>query len=266
MRPRRGARSFVRMMKACLTSLIVALALVLGSAGAGQAQTCRQALVLGLDVSLSVDPGEFELQREGLAQALEDPSVLNAMMRGGAGYVTLAVFEWSGQYDQSLLSDWQIIRSAEDLARVAAALRQSPQRAASGRTGIGAAMLFAQRLMAEQRHCAVLTLDLSGDGVSNNGVAPEDVRGRLAGDGIIVNALVIGQTSDQLFFGEIDALGLTRYYLENVIIGPGSFVETVIGFENYAEAIRRKMLREISPVTADVPAHNLPRLARGVGP
>ena len=261
-----GTRSVLRMKKTHLASIFVALVFAIAVASGSFAQECRQALLLGLDVSHSVDPEEFELQREGLAQALEDPAVENAMLRGGAGYVVLAVYEWSGQRDQSLLGDWRIIQSREDLAYVANFLRQSPQLAPSGRTGIGASMLFARELLAQQRDCATLTLDLSGDGVSNNGVLPEDVRGRLAGDGITVNALAIGQTSDQLFFGEIDAIGLTRYYLDHVIIGPGAFVETVIGFENYAEAIRRKMLREISPVNVEGPSVGFRRFARESGP
>ena len=37
---------------------------------------------------------------------------------------------------------------------------------------------------------------------------------------------------------------------DNVIVGAGSFVEPVFGFENYEEAIRRKLLREIIQLIA----------------
>jgi hypothetical protein len=228
--------------------------------GAAPAQDCRQALVLGLDVSLSVDPGEFRLQREGLARALTDPGVIRAMT-GAPGHVQLAIYEWSGQSDQRLLLDWRRIGGAADLEAVARMLRASPQQARSGRTAIGEAMDFARDLLARRADCAIRTLDLSGDGVSNSGRPPQDMRPRLDADGIIVNALVIGEPAEAVFFGEADAAALTRYYLDHVIVGPGAFVETVFGFDGYAEAIRRKLIREVSPAHVDTrPARRL-RLA-----
>ena len=85
------------------------------------AQPCRQALVLALDVSLSVDLGEFRQQRHGLATALPDPLVRAAMIGSPDAVLDLAIFEFSGAYDQALLVDWTAIDSDVALAAVAAA-------------------------------------------------------------------------------------------------------------------------------------------------
>ncbi|MGR3364390.1 MAG: DUF1194 domain-containing protein, partial [Maritimibacter harenae] len=45
-----------------------------------QEADCRQALVLALDVSGSVDAGEYRLQMDGLAQALTAPEVAAAIL------------------------------------------------------------------------------------------------------------------------------------------------------------------------------------------
>jgi hypothetical protein len=37
------------------------------------------------------------------------------------------------------------------------------------------------------------------------------------------------------------------FYAREVIGGPGAFVEAADGFNTYAEAIQRKILRELSP-------------------
>nr|WP_317056142.1 DUF1194 domain-containing protein [Roseovarius sp. W115]MDV2929739.1 DUF1194 domain-containing protein [Roseovarius sp. W115] len=52
-----------------------------------KAQSCAHALVLGLDVSLSVDAQDFALQRQGLANALLDPAVSDAMLHMPGGHV-----------------------------------------------------------------------------------------------------------------------------------------------------------------------------------
>ncbi|WP_371223818.1 DUF1194 domain-containing protein [Roseovarius sp. 2305UL8-3] len=211
------------------------------------AQTCRQALALGLDVSLSVNPIDFTLQREGLARALLDDEVVVALLGSGQDRLELAVFEWSGQFDQKLLVDWTIIDSRQTLRRIATTLRESQPSMRSGRTGLGAAMLYARDMFATREHCTNWTLDISGDGANNNGILPELVRAQMDEAGIVVNALVIGTNEPNVAFGEVHVGQLARYFQERVIVGPSSFVETIIGFDNYAEAMKRKLLRELMP-------------------
>ncbi|MBZ8118899.1 DUF1194 domain-containing protein [Roseovarius sp. LXJ103] len=202
------------------------------------AETCRQALILGLDVSLSVDVFDFALQRGGLARALEDPEVVQALTSPG-GHVKLAVFEWSGQFNQTLLLDWTQVQGPETLADMSIRLRDAPQGIRSGRTGLGAAMLFARDQL-RRVDCAALTVDISGDGANNNGPRPAEIRQALGAEGITVNALVIEPEA-------AGPSGLTLYFQDSVITGPGAFTETIRGFNNYEDAIRRKILRETAP-------------------
>lgn len=243
------------MMRKPMRAASVALGL---AAVPATAQECRQALVLGLDASLSVNTIDFTLQRDGLAQALTDAAVVAAMVQPGAAHVELAVFEWSGQYDQTVLIDWTVIDGARTLDRIARTLTGTRQNERSGRTALGAAMLYARDMLATRGHCAVHTLDISGDGFNNNGILPETVRGVMAHAGIGVNGLVI----------EPDAPGasgqptaLTQYFRDRVIVGTGAFVETIAGFQHYEEAIRRKLLRELTPAFVQDRRHAPHRIA-----
>lgn len=230
------------MLRICLCTLV----LLAGLSQMAMAQACRQALLLGLDVSLSVDPHDFTLQREGLSSALLDPAVQEAMLRG-PDHMEFAVFEWSGSFDQKMLVDWTVIDSPATLQRIALTLLSSTQETRSGRTALGAALSHARDLLLTRSHCETLTLDISGDGVNNSGYRPETVRDELEEVGIGVNALVIEGTPDQQFEHEPSLNQLTDYFYENVITGPSAFVEAIVGFSGYQEAIQRKLLRELVP-------------------
>ncbi|MEQ9261234.1 MAG: DUF1194 domain-containing protein [Roseovarius sp.] len=237
------------------------LALLIASTAASAQQACRQALLLGLDVSLSVDPVEFGLQRTGLARALTSATVAEAILPRGGAHVELAVFEWSGPFDQQPLVGWTVIDSRATLARLARRLVEAPQEARLGKTGLGAAMRHARRSLGSRAHCARLTLDLSGDGPSNSGPLPEAVKPEMEAAGITVNGLVIGIDPFATGSGEVDVIGLARYYDEKVITGPAAFVEAVIGFEGYQAAMERKLLRELTPSYAHAAPPRPARLA-----
>lgn len=238
---------------------VLTLYLWIGAAHA-QAQTCRQALILGLDVSLSVNQNDFRLQRDGLAGALLDTDVTRAFLDPG-GYVELAVFEWSGQYDQTMIVDWTPIDSIETMQSIASALIDTPQSARTGRTGVGGAMLFARNKLMERRHCTVHTLDLSGDGQNNNGPEPQVLRDHLEQQGIVINGLVIEPGAPDIGNGL-----LSTYYHDKVIAGPNAFVETIFGFDNYQQAMTSKLLQELAPalsLRAGPRRYALYRLDRG---
>jgi hypothetical protein len=72
------------------------------------------------------------------------------------------------------------------------------------------------------------------------------VKPRLAASGVTVNALVIGADSpvgaDRR---QSDIAELSSYFRTEVIVGPDAFVQTAIGFEDYARAMTAKLKREL---------------------
>lgn len=211
------------------TALAVALALVGAPAGA-----CQLALLLALDVSSSVDAAEDRLQREGLAAALEDTAVRQAFVAGGP--VALAAFEWSGKYQQYPVLPWILVGSAEDLDLAAGIVRASQRRQSVYPTAIGFALGHASRQLRQAPRCLAQTVDVSGDGINNDGFTPESAYANFPFGGVTVNGLVIG--------GDAQVLG---YYETSVIRGPGAFVETADDYADFARAIRKKLLRELEP-------------------
>ncbi len=206
---------------------------------------CRQALALGLDVSGSVDADEYSLQMQGVASALSDPDVLMALGTLPNVPVHLAIFEWSGPNYQRLIQPWRPVTTVADVAGIAQVLRQHPRGIAPPTTGLGAALTYGAALMAERPNCWKHTLDISGDGKNNAGPRPRDVDERLGN--MEVNALVIGiSTQDRLSHEEIEVGELTTYFQAEVIRGPNAFTEVALGYDDYARALRRKLLRELS--------------------
>jgi hypothetical protein len=221
--------------------------LVVGMAQAAAAQTCRQALALGLDVSGSVDAREYRLQMSGLATALNSPAVRGALLEQPETPVELLVFEWSGPLDQTTLVPWTRITDAAALERVTETLGAAQRREdATPGTALGVAMLRGVQMLDQRSQCWRRTLDISGDGKSNLGPRPRSVKPQLATKGITINALVIG--ADNHSNGGLrqsDISELSAYFSAEVIVGPDAFIEVALGFEDYAAAMERKLLREL---------------------
>jgi hypothetical protein len=96
-------------------------------------------------------------------------------------------------------------------------------------------------------------IDLSGDGRANTGEPPAAARDRALALGITVNGLAI-RTRDRR---------LDRYYRQHVIGGPGAFVMSVGGYDSFAVAMRRKLLREIGGASVgSAPARHPPERRR----
>ncbi|GGX50205.1 hypothetical protein GCM10007385_18250 [Tateyamaria omphalii] len=228
-----------------IRALLICAAL-LAATTARSESACRQALALGLDVSGSVDVREYRLQMDGLAAALDSGKVRQALLQVPSAPVHLLVYEWSGPEDPEVILPWTAIDSAAVLNGVIGQLRATERRQASPGTALGLAMREGAAHLAQRSDCWKLTLDLSGDGKSNLGIRPIDVKPELEDTGITINALVIGADTvgmGDLQQGEISAL--SAYFQNNVIVGSDSFVETALGFEDYAAAMARKLEREL---------------------
>jgi hypothetical protein len=229
-------------MRAGLLAALLAFVAVTGADAA-----CRQALALGLDVSGSVDAREYRLQLGGLAQALDSPAVRAALLEQPEMPVDLMIFEWSGPQDQLTLVPWTRIASPMALDGVIEGLAAVERRADSTPgTALGVAMLHGARMLAQRESCLRRTLDISGDGKSNLGPRPRNVKQQIEGRGITINALVIG--ADDPSAGDArqnEIAELSAYFAAEVILGPEAFIEVALGFEGYAEAMEVKLLREL---------------------
>ena len=206
-------------------------------ASAGVAE-CRQALALGLDVSGSVDAREYRLQLDGVAGALDDPAVRAAILSAPEAPVSLLVYEWSGPADQRVIAPWRSIRDAAALQELIDGLRQVERAAASPGTALGVAVAAGAAYLAQRPACLKHTLDISGDGISNLGPRPRDVKRQLAGRELTVNALVVEAAEEDST--------LTGYFMAEVITGPGAFALPAAGFDAYQSAMTNKLLRELA--------------------
>ena len=214
-----------------------ALTLAVVSSGTALAQSegqCRLALQLALDVSASVDAEEYQRQIDGLTAALIDPAVIAAALAGD-GPVAMSIFEWSGRFQQDILVDWTMIRSEADLLAVAERVARSTRGHEDFPTALGYALGYAAGRFTDGPACLFQTLDVSGDGENNDGFPPASAFEHFPLDGVTVNGLAIGGASR----------GIEDYYLSEVIRGPGAFVEFAQSHDDFADAMRRKLEREL---------------------
>lgn len=201
---------------------------------------CDLALVLAVDVSGSVDSAEFDIQMKGLAEALRDGAISEALVVRKAA---VQVMQWTGSGRHKVSIPWTRINTFEDTDRLADEIENDQRIWRNFSTALGEAVRFAQRSFAEVPDCLRKVIDVSGDGRSNEGIKPPDLHASLAADGIIVNGLAI----------EAYDKGLTAYFQEQLIVGPGSFAMRAADFSEYPDRIRRKLLREITKQVSGLP-------------
>ena len=198
------------------------------------ALACETALLLSIDVSGSIDAGDYRLQTEGLAAALADPEIAEALV---TGQVALAVVQWSGIEEQLLVLPWQRMLSAPDVTRFAARAARVPRAFQGSDTAVGQGLRFATVQFAAVPDCVRRVIDISGDGQENAGFTDARARSEAIDQGLMINAIAIEEPGP--------AVPITTYY-RNWIITPGGFVLTARGLQDYAETLRLKLLRELT--------------------
>ncbi len=201
---------------------------------------CEIALVLAVDVSGSVDRDEYRIQMDGLAEAFRDPTVAGTLV---AGKAAIMVVQWTGTTRQAVSVPWVQVTSPDDLEALARRIERVPREWRNYSTAIGEALTFSAKQFETAPVCDRRVIDISGDGTSNEGIAPDEVRAGLDRLDITVNALVIeGAEPD-----------LTAYYRRHVISGAGAFVITANSYDDYPKRMRMKLLREVTdPVSMRV--------------
>jgi hypothetical protein len=208
-------------------------------------------LVLAVDVSYSMDMEEQRLQRDGYIQALTSPEVLQAIRGGQVGKIAVVYFEWAGSRLQRIVVPWQIIDSPESANAFVAKLTAAPI-SRWYRTSVSGAILFGTELLENNEFDALRrVIDISGDGANNDGIAVEIARDKALRAGIVINGLPIMINNGRRSVFDMD--DLDDYYTDCVIGGPGAFMVAIKEREQFVQATRTKILREIAGLPDAVP-------------
>jgi hypothetical protein len=211
----------------------------MSGAAAAEPEAVGIELVLALDSSASVDRDEFQLQLDGLAMAFRDEEVLQAVENLKPLGAAIAVVQWGGPGETRIVLPFTFIGSARDAKAFGfrASLIRRWMRASS--TSIATAINDSTALIASNEHEGFRKIiDISGDGTDNSGIDLDAAREAAREAGIVINGLPI----------MADDKGLAEYYGASVIAGADAFVEPARDFNDYARAIKEKLLRELRPV------------------
>ncbi|MBV8652155.1 MAG: DUF1194 domain-containing protein [Alphaproteobacteria bacterium] len=200
------------------------------------------ALVLAVDVSLSIDSEEFALQRAGYAAAFRNPRVVEAITAGSNGAMAVTYVQWSGATEQQQIIGWRIIRDVASAAAFADELAAAERLVASGSTSLSGAIDMSRRLLGQSPAAAAprRVIDISGDGSNNSGRLPPYARDEAVAEGIVINGLAILKNEPLL----------EGYYERNIMGGQGGFVVVANDFGDFAEALLGKLVREVAMLRA----------------
>lgn len=216
--------------------ILFLFAFPLGMQEARPAQEVDLQLILAVDSSSSVDAREFDLQMKGYADAFRHKEVQAAIRSVGDRGVAVAMIHWAGEDEQVVAQDWQLLVGAGDAETFADLLDRTPRYVRRGSTAIGNMFAFTGAMMKAAPYVGRRqVLDVSGDGQSNKGLNVARERESLLENGVTVNGLAILNEEP----------GLDQYFRQQVVAGAGAFVISSPGFEEFGEAIRNKILREL---------------------
>lgn len=241
-------------LQACLP-----LAMASAAPTAARADIVDVELILAVDVSLSMSPGELAIQRDGYAAALTSQQVIDAIRDGVHGKIAITYVEWAGVTVQHIVVPWTIVSNHEEAQAFAEKLTLHPPNSAR-RTSISGALTFAGDMFAESPHRGMKrVVDISGDGPNNQGGLVVPARDALVEQGITINGLPLMTTGG--YSSVYDLANLDLYYQNCVIGGPGAFMIPVNDWDQFPEAVRRKLVLELAggPPTH---AHIVPAVTR----
>jgi len=203
-------------------------------------------LVLLADASTSIDQTELMFRRQGYASALVHRQVLKAIASGAHARIAIAYVEWGSDAFQDVVVAWTVI-DGEASARAFGERLMTQPRKAYGSNAIGSAIAKAQSLIdsagvRSDRN----VIDLSADSANSWGGIPIAVaRADALAKGTVINGLAVlcreaGCTGRPLTYD------LEAAFARDIIGGPGSFVVTADSATSFEEAVRKKLILEIS--------------------
>ncbi|MCV0425784.1 MAG: DUF1194 domain-containing protein [Roseibium sp.] len=208
-------------------------------------------LVLLADATGSIDDAEIRFQRSGYAEAITDPSVLNAITGNAYGKIAVTYVEWGDMLSQDVVVGWTVIDGMASAQDFAGKLMEAPRRA-FGRNAIGAALLKGKELIDTNDHEGLRrVIDLSADSANNwNGPTIGEARETVVSSGIVINGLAV---LCRHCSGRPVTYDLEERFYSDIIGGPAAFVVTADSPETFADAVRKKLILEIAthPEDAD---------------
>ncbi|HEY9208461.1 MAG TPA: DUF1194 domain-containing protein [Acidovorax sp.] len=223
------------LFKKLAISLTVA-ASALGFASGAQAVPVALELALLVDVSGSVDAGEYALQKQGYVNAFNNATIQSAIASFANG-IAVTYIEWSGAAQQSTEVAWTHITDAASASAFAAAI-SGATRNFGGSTAPGSAINYAVTGMFSNTFDSTRqVIDVSGDGEQNDGANTATARNAALAAGVdAINGLAIG------------GLALETWYNTNIKGGANGFVVRVDDFADFSTAVTNKIGREIQQV------------------
>ena len=194
-------------------------------------------LVLAVDASGSVNDTRFELQKQGYAAAFRNPQVIKAIMSGGEQAIAVTMMQWTGPFMHVQVVPWTLLKDAASAKAFGDAIAASRRELYGGGTSISGAidqsmLLLSQSPFASQRR----TIDVSGDGANTSGRSITTARDDAVRNGVSINGLPILSLEPLL----------DTYYFTYVIGGPGAFMIPAANYENFADAVVKKLILEIA--------------------
>lgn len=194
-------------------------------------------LVLAVDVSGSVNQRRYEMQRSGYAAAFRHQRVIKSIQSGIHGAIAVTLVQWTGPAMQVHELAWTVIHdeaSAEDFAR---RIEIMQRRLHGGGTSISGAIDYAASLLERAPMKALRSvIDVSGDGATNRGRSTALARDEAIAKGITINGLPILELERNL----------DKFYETSVIGGPNSFMVVAETFEQFADAVLKKLVTEVA--------------------
>jgi hypothetical protein len=227
----------------CRKIAMLAMALVLGNKVAEAQPAVNIELALLVDVSGSVDGGEFALQRDGYVNVFRDASIWNAF--GSSGRTMAVTYgQWSGFGQQRLITGgtngWFFINNAATANTFADAIANMT-RAFDGSTAPGSAINWILPQFGTNNFTSLRRIiDVSGDGDQNDGASTALARDAAQQQGVTINGLAIGNAA------------LVNWYNANLKTNDG-FVIGAANFADFDGAIRTKIGREVDVPVGVVP-------------
>ena len=196
-------------------------------------------LALLVDVSASVSDEEFRLQATGLAEAFQSPAVLDAIRATARKGIAVSVIQWADETSQRVSVEWTLVSGEDDARWLSTRIGSMPRLIKGGHTALSNALTFAMREIESNRMDGLRrVIDLSGDGRNNDGSPLRTARRDVIERGITINGLAI--------LNELPLLD--QYFRDHLIGGEGAFLIVAQDYEDFTQAMIRKLDREIRSI------------------